>query len=87
MTDPYYTIKVEGWKHMIDWISTTNISFKDFCMNHKMDYILFSGYLPYMEKMSSEQERLAFVNKQLHKCEAQLNEYMKGKNEWCNCVK
>uniref|UniRef100_A0A6C0D8H4 Uncharacterized protein n=1 Tax=viral metagenome TaxID=1070528 RepID=A0A6C0D8H4_9ZZZZ len=87
MTDPYYTIKVEGWKHMIDWISSTHISFKDFCKNHKMDYILFSGYLPYMEKMETNGERLRFVNKQINKCETQLNEYMKSKTPPCCLAK
>ena len=83
MTDPYYTIKVDGWKHMIDWIITKNISFKDFCMNNQMDYILFSGYESYMSKMSSYQERMAFVSKQLRKCEMQLEEYVKSKVPPC----
>lgn len=76
MTDPYYTIKVDGWKNMIDWVTTTNISFKDFCMKNRMDYILFSGYESYMEKMSSDEKRLAFVHKQLHRCEEQLKDYI-----------
>lgn len=75
MTDPYYSIKVDGWKRMIDWITIKDISFKDFCMNHKMDYILFSGYASYMEKMASNEERLAFVKKQLRRSEQQYEEY------------
>jgi len=86
MTDPYYTIKVEGWKHMIDWITTKDISFKDFCMKNRMDYILFSGYLPYMEKMASDEERLAFVNKQLQKSQQQLEEYIESKMKSCGCL-
>jgi len=89
MTDPYYTIKVEGWKHIIDWVRlrTTNISFKEFCKNNRMDYILFSGYVSYMDKMKSDEERLAFVHKQLHRSQCQLNDYNNSKNNWCNCVK
>ena len=83
MTDPYYTIKIDGWNHMIDWVTTTNISFKDFCMNNRMDYILFSGYASYMEKMASNEERLAFVRKQLHRSEQQLEEYIERNNEPC----
>lgn len=85
MIDPYYTIKVDGWKYMINWVGTTNTSFKDFCMNNRMDYILFSGYVPYIEQMGSDTERLAFVYKQIHKCEQQLAAYIKSKNEWCDC--
>jgi len=85
MTDPYYTIKVDGWKHMIEWIETTDISFKEFCMKYKMDYILFSGYMSYMEKMASDEERLTYVHKQLHKCELQLNEYITSKIQPCGC--
>ena len=90
MTDPYYTIKEEGWKHMIDWvdcISTNNTSFKDFCMKHQMDYILFSGYVPYIEKMKSDTERLAFIYKQLHKCEMQLADHIKSKTPSCCLAK
>uniref|UniRef100_A0A6C0IHU0 Uncharacterized protein n=1 Tax=viral metagenome TaxID=1070528 RepID=A0A6C0IHU0_9ZZZZ len=90
MTDPYYTIKVEGWKYIIDWIDlvkTRNISFKEFCKNNRMDYILFSGYVSYMDKMKSDEERLAFVHKQLHRSQCQLNDYNNSKNNWCNCVK
>ena len=88
--DPYYTIKVEGWKHIIDWVRLTkrkDISFKEFCKNNRMDYILFSGYVSYMEKMDSDEERLAFVHKQLRRCEDQLNDYNNSKNKWCDCVK
>jgi hypothetical protein len=90
MTDPYYTIKVEGWKHIIDWIDlvkTRNISFKEFCKNNRMDYILFSGYVSYMDKMKSDEERLAFVHKQLHRSQCQLNYYNNTQNNWCTCVK
>ena len=90
MTDPYYTIKVEGWKYIIDWIDlvkTRNISFKEFCKNNRMDYILFSGYVSYMEQMDSDEKRLAFVYKQLHRCQDQLNDYNNKKNKWCTCVK
>jgi len=83
MIDPYYTIKVDGWKHMIEWIKMTNTSFKDFCMKHKMDYILFSGYESYMSKMTSHEDRVAFVHKQLHKCEEQLNEHIQSKTPPC----
>jgi type III secretory pathway component EscR len=83
MTDPYYTIKVDGWKQMIEWVKTKDISFKEFCMKNKMDYILFSGYESYIEKMSSHEERLAFVKKQLYKCEAQYEEYIKSITPAC----
>ena len=83
MTDPYYTIKVDGWKHMIDWLNTSHISFKEFCMKHQMDYILFSGYESYISKMNSKEERFAFVYKQLYKCETQLNEYINSKKPLC----
>jgi len=83
MIDPYYTIKVEGWKHMIDWLTMTNLSFKDFCMKNQMDYILFSGYESYMKKMNSYEQRLIFVNKQLHRSEEQLQEYINSKKEAC----
>jgi len=86
MTDPYYTIKIDGWKHMIDWITATDISFKEFCMKHKMDYILFSGYASYMENMGSDEERLAFVNKQINKCQRQLEEYIESKMKSCGCL-
>lgn len=87
MSDPYYLTKVNGWTNMINWITTKNISFKEFCMNNQMDYILFSGYVPYMTQMGSDEERLAFVNKQINKCQQQLEEYIKSKNtnQWCNC--
>ena len=87
MTDSYYNTKVDGWMHMINWVTTKNISFKDFCMKNKMDYILFSGYVPYMTQMESDDKRLAFVNKQINKCQQQLEDYIKSKNtnEWCNC--
>ena len=83
MTDPYYSIKVDGWKHMIDWITIKDISFKGFCMKHKMDYILFSGYASYMEKMASNEERLAFVKKQLRRSEQQYEEYIERNIEPC----
>ena len=83
MIDPYYTIKVDGWKHMINWLTTNNTSFKDFCMKNQMDYILFSGYESYMKKMDSYEERVAFVNKQLHRCEEQLQEYINSKKQAC----
>ena len=90
ITDPYYTLKVEGWKHIIDWVRFTrrkDISFKEFCKNNHMDYILFSGYVYYLDKMESDEKRLAFVHKQLRRCEDQLNDYNNSKNKWCDCVK
>jgi conjugal transfer/entry exclusion protein len=51
-----------------------------------MDYILFSGYASYMENMGSDEERLAFVNKQINKCQRQLEEYIESKMKSCGCL-
>ena len=76
MPDPYYTEKVKGGTHMIEWITATNISFKDFCMKNKMEHMLFSGYIPYMENMRSDEERMKFVTKQITKCDIALKNHL-----------
>ena len=95
MADPYYEMKLHGWKQMMDWIGTgtgtsnTNMTFKEFCRKNYMDYIQLSAYIPYLEKMESYEKRLAFVKKQINKSEELLNEHSKSKNknEWCDCPK
>ena len=86
MTDNYYITKIDGWKHMINWITTKDTLFKNFCMNNHMDYILFSGYVPYMNQMSSDEVRLTFVMKQIHKYEEQLIDYQSIQKD-CSCCK
>ena len=73
MYDYYYEEKLTGWTSMLNWINTMS-DFKVFCMNNKMDYILFSGYAPYIKKMQSYDHRLKFVSRQIIKCDNMLQE-------------
>ena len=76
MIDPYYIQKVEGWKNMIHWITTKDLSFKEFCKQNKMDYILFSGYVSFLANMVSDEERLTFVMKRIADSEEALQNHI-----------
>lgn len=71
--DQYYLDKVDGWKSMPNWIDNKK-SFKEFCAEYKMNYGLFSGYIPYIEKMKSNDERSRFIDKKITECEKALTD-------------
>ena len=74
MVDPYFLQKVHGWNSMILWINSNKPSFRDFCKNNKMDYMLYMGYIPFLQKMNSDEDRLIFITKKINHCENALQE-------------
>ena len=90
MSDPYYFAKVEGWSHMKEWIikKSQGITFRDFCRENSMDYILFSGYAKYMEQIPTDIYRYKYASKQLIESKKKMYRYLDTKkcsNPKCNC--